>query len=321
MAARWLFVLSVVCLTLAAGLAARPASAATAFSLASDGSFGWCVRNRADNAASCADSYCRNTGATDCRIVVTCADGPSAVAKPDAPLKGIAIACGFNSPNWARMMALAACMQAVNDLCWTDATIAADGDEMDAALNEVFDRLFYAQSLLQLRSYKVDAVTGEGDTQTTLAIAAFQRDVGLPETGTTDPPLLFHLLAAAGGRQVEVDAARTSVIEPNAAFVASNIHAESAAPLPRRDFITELAAMAPDDQRAAMITSVRASGVSCRDPVSSAVLPDVGMSMFVVTCADQENVVIQQEGGGRFISSTPRTTPSDPAPANAPAAP
>jgi hypothetical protein len=311
---------SVLCAWLIAVLAVlacaahSPARADIAVSwAASERSYGWCESGDVADAERCAADHCRNAGGSDCQTLVTCANGYTAMAKPEKPATGLAVACGMQSPDWARIMALAACVSAANAICWTDTTTEPDGTEIDVSRNRPFDRAFYASLLLQGRGYRIDGASGDATPELAQAIAAFQRDMARPETGATDPPLLFDLIAASGGRTVVADAIRDGVLDRHGKGLERQIVAQMTATLPRQGFTEEIATWSPEDQAAAMAAVVRSTGGACRDPIASASLPPGVPDTFTLVCADEEHVVVMQPNGGRTLSSAPVARATDPA--------
>ena len=296
------------------GIAAGPAQAEIAVSWAAiERSYGWCESGDAADAERCAADHCRNAGGSDCQTLVTCPNGYTAMAKPEKPATGLAVACGMQSPDWARIMAVAACVAAANAICWTDTTAAPDGAEIDVSLNRPFDRAFYASLLLQGRGYKIDGASGDATPELAQAIAAFQRDMARPETGSTDPPLLFDLIAASGGRTVVADAIRKGVLDRYGQGLDRQIVAQMTATVPRQGFTEDIATLSPEDQAAAMAAVVRSTGGSCRGPIASATLPEGTTGTFTLVCADEEHVVVMEPDGGRTLSSAPVAPAADPA--------
>jgi hypothetical protein len=290
-------------LALAAGDPVR-AEMAVAWS-APDRSYGWCADADAAAAGRCAADYCRDAGGAACQTLVTCAAGFTAMAKPEKPATGIAVACGLSSPDWARIMALAACVSASETLCWTDAAVMPDGSEIDPSQNEPFDLALYAGLMLEGQGYGPVGTSGATTPELTAAVLAFQRDMARPETGSTAAPLLFDLIAAAGGRTVVANAIRTGVLERYGGSLAGNIAVAMTATRPRSRFTDDLAAMSAVDRADAMAALVRASGASCAAPVALANLPPGIPDIFTLTCADQVHVVVMQPDGGRTVQSTP----------------
>jgi hypothetical protein len=269
------------------------ARAATVFSYsAADNTYGWCVKGDYGTASGCAAAECRGYGGAACQEVLSCSGGYSAVAFAEEPVRGVGLTCGLSSPFWAQIMALAQCAVAANTLCWTNVVFDDAARTTGAEANDQTDRTIYAQSMLQLRGKGITVTTGVADAETSAAILGFQREVGLAETGTTEVPLLFHLIAATGGRQPLVDAMDKGLVKAHAAVMARNVFAYAANPFPRRALTQELAAMTEVDRGDAMATYLRSRGTDCAAPVTVELPPEGFAELVSVDCAGRGHTVI-----------------------------
>jgi hypothetical protein len=289
-------------LALVAAVLASQAQAQTVIAhSAATGDYGWC----SGGDAACAVDACGDDGATDCAVVATCGAGWIVIASPETPRPGLAIACGGETEAHARLMALGFCVEAANDLCLSNSTIAPDGEDLTRDANRIFDRTFYAQAVLQLSGVTDLVATGTRTPETTAAIEAFQGRAGLEVTGSVDPPLLFHLLAAVGGRQGVLDKIVAGVAQPyrDQGFAAAYLYTPDVAP--RLAFGAELAAMSPVDAAAALATLVRQGGHPCdRDGVTAST-PDPEGEIWMLSCTGTQYTVLLNASGTTILATAP----------------
>lgn len=244
--------------------------------------FGWCGKGD----AACAIRQCAAFGSGDCTPVATCRSDWFAVAEPDGAQKGITVVCDMVRSVEAQLVALAACVTAANDLCWTrDVVHTDDGPEGDETIQER-DRLMYAQALLQMTGRGEGfLISGEADRATIAAIGAFQDRVGLPVTGLTEAPLIFHLLAAAGGRQAFVDTFTRNVTQPQRDKGIVVATAIAAGPPARRTLGQEWLAMSPAHRTLALTSYLRERGYACDREGAVAEVLDAAGEIWSLTCA------------------------------------
>jgi hypothetical protein len=282
----------------ACAVAAGPAAGQTAISYsAPENAYGWCVDfNGPRAAAACAQRWCAESGGASCRVVLTCSGGWSAVALTESPLYGMAAICGTTSRDSAQMLALAHCTAANNTLCWSDSVFDGQANALPADRVEEFDRTFYSQALLQLTGAPVELADGLMSAGTREAVVAFQRKVGLDATGSTESPLIFNLIAAAGGRQVLIDELREEIADKYEREYADILFAAAPAPIPARAIAGDLAALSEVDRATAMRSFLRSSDMDCADPVTVSLLPDGFDDLVTVDCAGQGYTVIVTDG-------------------------
>lgn len=138
---------------LSALLCSAPAEAYTVIYRSQGNGSGWSANASLNRAREEARRNCeaRDTG---CEAVVECQDGWAAVARSYPAILGFGAACGMSSAFFARVVALAKCMEASNSLCATsdafdrNTTLSADS-------NLQFDRTFFAQAMLQILGYDI----------------------------------------------------------------------------------------------------------------------------------------------------------------------
>lgn len=287
-------------LALIAASLACAAQAETVFAWsATANNYAWC------GDAGCAVGLCAEDGATDCAPVASCGPGWTAVARPEEPTAGIAVACGADTPGRARMVAVSECLKATNELCWTGTLLTPDLDPVPQDQNRAFDRAFYVQALLQLTNLAETEVTGTLDPATVAAIGDFQSGVGLPVTGSTEPPLIFHLLAASPGRQVVIDKLVDALVTPNRAEGFTAAAALAPSPLPRTTKGADLLAMAPEDRAAALATYVLTRGFACDRMGATASAPDPDGEIWFLACTATRYTVTFAAGTGLVVPSEP----------------
>lgn len=161
-----------------------------------DGAFGWCSGHpTVEDARDCARLDCMDDGGADCRLVAACGPGGwAAIASDRETVRG---ACGQPTANAARRAALEACVTDAEDLCSVEAAfLDGAGRAEDADANATFSLAWYTQLVLGALGYDPGPLDGIIGPQTRAAIRSFERDHGLPVSGTPSFDLLTRLVTA-----------------------------------------------------------------------------------------------------------------------------
>ncbi len=267
-----------------------------------DSYWGWCTRDRPNQVTACAQQNCQG-GGTACRPVAFCAGGWNAIAQPEDPALGVAVACALDSDYSARAQALGNCLVLTNALCWTSSAFDGNGNEVAQGDREAFDLIWYAQGLLQLKGYKVDGVSGVVDAQTTAAIAQFQADHGMPITAVADRAVIDRLIEALGGLWRLVKGVKEGVVDPSAANLAGHLYTASLRPNTAMNFGQAMLAATDDERRARLATFLTGQGSPCTSPAERATqMFDDGFS-WDIACAEGGYTLIVMEDGGTFIQT------------------
>lgn len=284
-------------MALAAVAGAGRAESVVAKSSASD-AYGW------GETASVARAECSLTGRLDCAPVISCPGGGwTVLARPGAGLAALAVVCGQSDAD-ARRAALALCMRAANDLCWTADVVDPQGKRLPAEPNAAFDRAFHAGGLLRLAGLDPAGLPGDESEAYAGAVRAFEARLQLGVSGTVTRQTLFFLLAAAGGRQAYVDAAGAQ--EP-----ALQSYVWVAQPAARRTFSDELLAQSPEDREAALIALVLARGAPCLDWMGEVTPPVPPSGVWTLLCQDGRYTITLAPGDIR-IDTEPLDPETDP---------
>jgi peptidoglycan hydrolase-like protein with peptidoglycan-binding domain len=290
--------------------ALTPARAATAIYYSVPASaYGWCAGYAAQKARSCAEEQCVKNDGTDCRPAVACSTGGwGAVAFADGDVRGFGASCGMSDAFWARVVALAECIDASKTICWTDSTFDSQGNTQSKASDHRFDLIYYAQTLLQVRNYKPGSTDGTIGAQTVLAVKQLQGDLGRPQTGTIDDELVARLYDAVGGGPQLALITRRDFLDPKRQTI-GDFGFASADP-PATTFGEQLAARSSEDRLLALATLISTSGVKCTLPALDAeVLGKPADQNWNVQCKEGWYTLILSSGKRTIM--TGKSTASD----------
>ena len=259
--------------------------------------YGWAAGYSYGKSERLARQYCKEGGA-DCKFVLECDGGWSAVAFPDNFAKGVAFSCGFASAAGARTVALANCMAESKTLCWTSSTIGGSGNERSEKDNLAFDMTWYAQQILYARGFDPGSADGEMGGKTRAALRAFQTKLGLDATGEVDDAIFQRLLDAASGRSTVAAAMKRDLVDPKRDELGDAVYAHAQAPYAIKSFSEEIATRPDDQRRLTLATVLSVRGTPCTLPAKDAVpFPEDGSGgLWLVACNEGEWTVLIADG-------------------------
>jgi len=270
---------------------------------ASENAYGWCAGFSYNRAHTCARGYCADQNATDCQLVLECADGWGAIAFADNPAVGVGMSCGMNQASFARTIALANCMAASNTMCWTEDTFNRNGNTSPAQSNRDFDITWYSQAMLQVNNYDPGTADGTFGRQTRSAIEEFQVDIGRTATGMLDDELFLRLLDAVGGAQHFAELLKRDVVAKNE-DLADNMYGYSAVPLAKASFSEELMARTEDQRLMALAVQLATSSSPCTLPALSAeAIPDATSGIWGIECVEGSYTLILSDDGTTIVTT------------------
>ncbi|MDR3472522.1 MAG: peptidoglycan-binding domain-containing protein [Devosia sp.] len=301
-------------LLLLSGLA--PAEAAISIYYSGPGNaYGWCAGYAYGKAKSCARDQCTKNDGTDCRVAAECASGWSATAFADDPVEGFGASCGMSDAFWARIVALDECIAASKMLCWTDSTFDEHGNTQSKDANHQFDVVYYIQTLLQVRNYKITSTDGQVGAETIAAVKQLQTDLGRTATGRLDDELVYRLFDAVnGGAQLAVVVNR-DFLGPKAKEIGDGGFGAATSP-PTTTYSEQLAAGPKDARLLALATILATSDTKCTLPALDA--EPIGApshESWNVQCAEGWYTLIMSGGTrsiitGKSTASNEGSTPS-----------
>jgi peptidoglycan hydrolase-like protein with peptidoglycan-binding domain len=292
--------------------AAAPARAATVIAYsAPDNAYGWCAGYGLSYGRSCAKQYCQQSGGSQCQPVAECDGGWGAVALADAPYRGFAAACG-GSEFAARAWALSHCMATTNALCSIDSTFDAHANTAGAGSDRDFTTIWFIQVMLQVRRYELGDADGEVGPLTSAAIAKFQSDVGIPQTGQPDGELLDRLLDALGGAGRLVAVLDRDLVKAGK-FAQETGYADAPSPAPPRTMGADLMALSPERRLIALATMLKTSGSDCAIPAKNAALmsDDKDSAIWSIECDEDTYTMIVSADGSRMTMRGKATVETD----------
>ncbi|WP_205648540.1 peptidoglycan-binding protein [Acuticoccus kandeliae] len=264
--------------------------------------YGWCAGGRPSTLDSCARNWCQKGGGTDCRAVVRCGNGWGAIARPQAPARGISIVCGMSNAAAVRLYTLFQCTVAANTLCHVDVSFRGNGKRTSQDDNRAFERTFAIQTLLRTLSVPgAGALDGKYGPKTKAAIVKFQAMVGLPEDGQATDALLGALIEATGGQAHLVATMGDFFTEGWAKdhpIPAGYGYVKMVTTVPRRPF-HEVIGDLPQDQRLARLSiMVRARDLPCATPAVGA---ERNGTVWTVRCRSRDYRIEQADNGQTTI--------------------
>jgi len=272
--------------------------------------YGWAAGYSYSRSETEAHNNC-NAGGTECKFVLECDGGWSAVAFADGFARGVAFSCGYANAVSARVTAIVNCIAMAKTLCWTSATISSNGRERSDKDNSDFDMAWYAQQMLYMQGFAITKTDGEAGKQTRAALGAFRAKLGLEPNGTLDNAIFERLLDAIGGRLLMARVFKEQLVDPNAAEYAKHIYVSATQPYAGKSLSEEIAGRADDQRRLSLATLLTIWGTPCTLPAKRAEpLPADGTGAWIVNCAQGEWTVLMGEGSHTIIASG--TAPADP---------
>ncbi len=279
--------------------------------------YSWCADSNYAASENCARAECLKSGGSDCQLVLECFGGWGAVAFPqDDTVDGVGMTCQRCSAGYAREAALAWCVQATNDVSWTDNAFDGSGNQTTNQDNGTGDLTFYVQFMLNVLHYNPGSDDGVAGPATRAAIEAFETQMSLPVDGQVSEQLFSVLVDAVGGPEV-----LASEIKYDPAVVPdANIdYAEAASPAPDVSFENALAARSQTDRLTVLATMLDAAKFPCTRP---AIAASEVMDGWAVTCREGAYVVLVENHDHITIARDALAGPefSPGAPSQAPAA-
>ena len=300
-------------------LSATTAEATTAISYsAPDNTYGWCAGSTTSEAPGCAKEWCEKSSGTDCTLALVCDAGWNATAFADAgEANGFGASCDVGSAFDARIIALANCVVAAQTICWTDATFNGVGDQRSQDDNHDFDLTWYSQGLLDALGYEPGGTDGEFGNKTRTAIRAFQRDLGIEETGALSDDLFYMLLAKNGGVPFLI-AGMQSLSDSLTSDEKSRAFSAGYRPSPGRSISEELSLRNTAVQRILFADFLRINGKPCPVPATSATTEDASAGTWTVSCSDGGEFEVFLSADSKtitdlnFVAPEPEVTPEPP---------
>lgn len=289
-----------------------PAEASTAiYYSAPDNIYGWCAGYAYDRAHTCAHDECTKEGGKDCVLALECDGGWGAIAFAEEPAVGVGATCGLKDAYFARSQALAACMNAANNLCWTDTTFDGDGNSASAADNRNFDLVWFTQTMLQIRHFKLGDADGQMGGQTRAAIAKFRSSLGEGQSGAPDEDLVRRLLDAVEGPQIYASIIKRDVLDDRT-DLNDITFAKSTSPSPAMSFSEVLMQRPEDQRRLALATILADEGSPCTLPAKDAEpLPDAKSGVWNIGCAEGDYTLMLTADGSTVITTGKSTMTPD----------
>jgi hypothetical protein len=259
--------------------------------------YGWAAGYNYSKSERLANQYCKEGGA-DCKFVLECDGGWSAVAFADNYAKGVAFSCGFANAAGARTVALANCIAESKTLCWTSSTISSSGDERSDKNNLAFDMAWFAQQMLYARGFDPGSADGEMGGKTRAALKDFQSKLGLEPSGELDDALFERLLDAVGGRLAVAKGMKKDLVEPKREELADAIYTRASQPYAGKSFSEEIATRPDDQRRLTLATLLSVWGTPCTLPAKSAVpFPEDGSGgLWLISCNEGDWTVLMSDG-------------------------
>jgi hypothetical protein len=267
---------------------ARAGQAATVFFYSEpEQYYGWAAGYNYNRSEREAHDACEE-GGSQCKFVLECDGGWSAIAFADDRARGVGFSCGLANPFGAFTMALATCIAQSGTLCWTNATISNNARELSAEQNRASDRAYYAQQMLYALDLYAGDVDGRLGGKTRAALKAFQVKLGLEPTGELDDALFERLLDAMGGRAGLARAVR-DMVEKESKAAAEHAYAHAEQPYAVAGFSEEIAQRPDEARRLTLATVLSNWGTKCTLPAKSAEpVPADGSGGWWVTCDEGE---------------------------------
>jgi hypothetical protein len=207
-------------------------------------------------------------------------------------------------------------MLASNTFCHVDQTFDRGGNVRSEADNRTFDQIWFAQVLLDLSNNNAGTYDGEMGPKTRAAIRAFQKQIGVPQTGEVDDALIAQLRDGMGGAGALLDLMRN---DPSyVGKVPDYTFSYSASPVPTTTLGEEIMLRSEADRRMALATMLNTANVPCSRPARSvAVYAETKFADWHIDCADGAHRLsvtgpgawkVYDDGGGAADAS-PRNLP------------
>ena len=296
-----------------------PASAAWAeASISIDTSnlnYGWCAGYASERATTCAQDECQDGGNT-CQQVLSCEDGWGAIVSPSDGTALVAV-CGVGNAMTARQQAIAACVAALDELCWTNTTFGPNAQQESKDDNYNFDLVWYAQSLLQLENFTTSGSDGVMGPATRSALAKFNTAIGRSPETPLDEETLNRLIDGAEGIHRFAALLKANVVDPARPNLVNKIYSSATTTPTDISFTQELLQESDPDRRTALATLLSVNGNACSLPATDATLmglPATSVS-WAVDCAQASYTMIIPSGGSLVVMSGAPTPSQIAAPA------
>lgn len=248
---------------------------------------------------------CRAAGGTDCRPVLSCANGWAATAFPaEGGPFGIGLACGLSSETAARTLALAACIGEANWFCRIDQVADPRGNSRAESDGGAWVRTFTVQTLLSALGYEVGEIDGVAGPATQAARAAFSARTGVALPSAIDTTETWWLIMALGGQSLYFELIRRTAYATGLAQAGHLVHGWAAEPNPSPGFGTEVSGLKEIAMLRAWSVYLTQRDQPCTLPAEKAV-PVFGSpdEMWQVVCREGTYEVLVYPDGGNLINS------------------
>jgi hypothetical protein len=211
----------------------------------------------------------------------------------------------------ARAQAIAACVAASDQLCWSNTTFGPDAQQESKDDNYNFDLVWYAQSLLQLENFTTSGSDGVMGPATRDALAKFNTAIGRLPAAPLDEETLNRLVDAAEGIHRFAALLKTNIVDPAQPNLINKLYSLVTTAPTDASFTQELLQESDPDRRTALATLLSVNGSACPLPATDATLmglPATSVS-WAVDCA-QASYTLIIPGGGSVVIMSGAPTPS-----------